>query len=349
MSDHRIVVIGASAGGVESLQALVASLSPDLDAALFIVLHLSPNHVSHLPDILSRKSPLPARHPAEREVIRAGHIYVAPPDHHLLIEGEHVLASRGPKENRQRPSIDALFRSAAYFYRERTIGIVLSGALDDGTSGLWNIKRMGGIAITQDLAECAFDSMPASALAQVDVDFSVSASGMGSLLDGLIRKAAQMESRKASRRNDANDAMALEVEIAAGRKAMKSDVVVAGPPSPFACPECHGVLMQIAEGSRVRYRCHTGHAYSTSALLSELMDGVDRNYWNAMRGLEEAAMLLQKAGEELRDANQNVAADQFRRESERALRQAERVREIVLASKRYSGDSLIEKAEGESE
>ncbi|HEX8885631.1 MAG TPA: chemotaxis protein CheB, partial [Noviherbaspirillum sp.] len=350
MPDHHVVVVGASAGGVESLQALVSSLPPDLNAAIFVVLHISPNYVSHLPDILSRRGPFPATHPAGRELIRAGRIYVAPPDHHLLIEGEHVVATRGPKENRNRPSIDALFRSAAYHYRDRAIGIVLSGALDDGTSGLWNIKRMGGIAITQDVAECAFDSMPSSALAQVDVDFSLSASGMGQLLDRLVQESAQMSRKdtpQVQRQGDPDSLIGLEVDIAIGDQALEKGMVTLAPPSPFACPECHGVMMEIREGKRTRYRCHTGHAYSTSALLSELMENVDQSYWKAMRGLEEAAMLLGKASEELRESNRHDAAELFRQESERTRQQAEKIREIVLSSKRYSGDSLVEKAEQE--
>ena len=342
MPVNRIVVVGASAGGVASLQALVSSLPPDLDAAVFIVLHIPANFVSHLPEILSRKSPFPARHPAGRERIRAGRIYIAPPDHHLLIEEDCVIATRGPKENRNRPSIDALFRSAAYHFREKAIGIVLSGALDDGTSGLWNIKRMGGMTITQDVSECVFDSMPLSAMEQVEIDFSVSAARMGQLLDRLVREARQVEQRNLPH---AHGKLGLEVGIAVGDDAMDRGIMDAGPPSVFACPECHGVMMEIREGRRTRYRCHTGHAYSASALLSELMEGVDESYWKAMRGLEEAAMLLEKAGMELEEANRSGAAGLFRAESEKTRMQAEKIREAVLSGRCYSGDSLLSEAE----
>src|SRR5688572_25460972 len=141
-----VVVIGASAGGVESLREVVKGLPADLPAAVFVVLHISPFQPSSLPEILSRSGPLPACHPEDGAKIEAGRIYTAPPDHHLLIERGRVAVAKGPKENRFRPSIDALFRSAAYSYGPKVIGIVLSGALDDGTSGLWSIKRLGGTA-----------------------------------------------------------------------------------------------------------------------------------------------------------------------------------------------------------
>ena len=158
-----------------------------------------------------RGGPLPARHPENGQKFKAGHIYIAPPDHHLLIEGDRVIVTCGPKENRNRPSVDTLFRSAAFHYRERVIGIVMSGALDDGTSGLLNIKRMGGIAITQELAECMVDSMPASAMQRVDIDHVLTASGMGLLLNRLVRQGALT---KPGDSEDALQAMALEVGIA---------------------------------------------------------------------------------------------------------------------------------------
>jgi two-component system chemotaxis response regulator CheB len=147
MAPNRIIAVGASVGGVESLSALVALLPKDIDAAVFIVEHLPPDYSSKLPDVLSRKTPLKAAHARDGEEINRGKIYVAPPDHHLLVQEDRVVVARGPKENRFRPSIDALFRSIAYEFGPRAIGIVLSGALDDGTSGLWSIKRHRGVTV----------------------------------------------------------------------------------------------------------------------------------------------------------------------------------------------------------
>lgn len=147
---HDIIVVGASAGGVETLAEMVSRLPADLPAAVFIVLHVPPYGTSVLPSILSRRGPLPAYHPADGEQIRPGRIYVAPPDHHLIIQQDKVRLTRGPAENRHRPAIDTLFRSAARFYGPRVAGVVLTGTLDDGTAGLLAVKMRGGSALAQD-------------------------------------------------------------------------------------------------------------------------------------------------------------------------------------------------------
>jgi len=164
MPKRDIVVIGASAGGVYASQDLVASLPEDFDAAIFVVLHVAAHSPSFLPNILKASGALVAVHPNDGEAIASGRIYVAPPDHHLLIEGNRVLVKKGPKENRFRPSIDALFRSAAYTFGPRVIGVVLTGMLNDGTSGMWSVKRLGGVGIIQEPAEALYPSMPASVL-----------------------------------------------------------------------------------------------------------------------------------------------------------------------------------------
>src|SRR5215216_8035460 len=182
---ERCIVIGASAGGVETLREVVAHLPEDLSVPVFVVLHIPPFVASSLPKILSEAGHLPAVHPQDGDKIKPGHIYIAPPDHHLLIEEEHMAVKRGPKENHFRPSIDALFRSAAYIYGPKAIGVVLSGALDDGTSGLWSIKRLGGTAIVQEPSQAQFDSMPLSALEYVEVDYNLPSTEIGALLGRL--------------------------------------------------------------------------------------------------------------------------------------------------------------------
>jgi two-component system chemotaxis response regulator CheB len=338
----RIVAVGASAGGVESLCALVGSLPADLNSALFVVLHIPPNFVSNLPGILSAKGPLPAVHPVDGDNISPGRIYIAPPDHHLLVEDDHVLVTRGPKENRFRPSVDALFRSAAYNYGPRAIGIVLSGALDDGTSGLWSIKRMGGITITQDPLEAAFDSMPASALSQVEIDHCVSVHEMPSLLEGIMQE--QLNESGASI-GEGRQRMGTEVSVAVDGDAFRKGVMDLGPLTPFTCPECEGVLVRITEGKTARFRCHTGHAYSSSALLSGVMEKIDASYWGAMRSLEEAAMLLEETGKSLAESGDTRAASLCESQAKIAHDQSRMLRKTVLSSKRFSVDSLTTEAE----
>ncbi len=188
MAKRDIVVIGASAGGVDALKTLAAALPADFGATLFVVLHVSPHSPSYLPDILNYADPLKATHPRDGEPIQRGHIYVAPPDHHLLIEYDQVLVKKGPKENRFRPSIDALFRSAAYNYGSRVIGVVLTGMLDDGTSGLWSVKRMGGLGIIQQPDDAPYASMPDSVLQYVEVDYQVPITGLPHCFASWFRK-----------------------------------------------------------------------------------------------------------------------------------------------------------------
>jgi two-component system chemotaxis response regulator CheB len=337
-----IITVGASAGGVESLCRLVSSLPADLNAAIFVVLHIPANFVSSLPEILGRNGPMDAIHPEDGDEIRAGKIYVAPPDHHLLVEADRMLVTRGPKENRNRPSIDALFRSAAYSYGPQAVGIVLSGALDDGTSGLWSIKRMGGITMVQDPAEAGFNSMPMSALSQVEIDHCLPASEMGAVLAELSR---HPETKPIMDMAEARKRMGKEVSIAIDGDAFKKGIMDMGPLTPFTCPECQGVLIKLSEGKISRFRCHTGHAYSSSALLSGVMEKIDESYWAAMRSLEEAALLLEQTGKSFDDAGESRAAAVFRHHALVANEQSRMLRETVLTSKRFSGDSLLAEAE----
>src|SRR5689334_16453428 len=193
MATKDIVVIGASAGGMGALEKLVAGLPADLPAALFIVWHLSPGVRSVLPAVLTKAGPLPAVHPQDGDPVRPGRIYVAPNDHHMLLERGYVRVTKGPKENRFRPAIDPLFRSAAYVYSTRAVGVVLSGALDDGTAGLWAIKLRGGTAVVQDPADAVHRSMPLNALDNVEVDYKLPVTDIGPLLGRLTREQAAPE------------------------------------------------------------------------------------------------------------------------------------------------------------
>lgn len=341
MLADRVITVGASAGGVQSIVALVASLLKALDAAVFVVLHIPPNFVSNLPQLLSKKGPLPAVHPMNGDKIKRGQIYVAPPDHHLLLEAGRMLVTRGPKENRFRPSIDALFRSAAYTYGPRAIGIVLSGALDDGTSGLWSVKRMGGVTIVQDPSEASFDSMPASALSQVEVDHCLPAHRMGEMLDRLIK---QLPRESTDGGDGEQRTMETEISVAMNGDAFKKGIMDTGPLTSFTCPECHGVLVKLTEGKLNRFRCYTGHAYSSSALLASIMETIDASYWGAMRSLEEAAMLLEQTGRSLAEGGEEKAAALFLEQAQTATQQSRSLRETVLSSERFSVDSLLNKA-----
>ncbi|WP_018619737.1 chemotaxis protein CheB [Spirosoma luteum] len=320
-----IIVIGASAGGVYALKNLVAALPPDLPASIFVALHVSANEPSYLPDILSHAGKLPASHPVDGERIQQSHIYIAPPDHHLLVEQDRILVKKGPKENRFRPSIDALFRSAAYTFGPRVIGVVLTGMLDDGTSGMWSIKRLGGICVTQDPLEAPYPSMPQSVAQHVAVDYTVSITQLADLLGELVQQKVR---DRPSLSNQEETRMEKEVKVTREDQALESDVFSMGEVSTLTCPECHGVLVSIQEGTLTRYRCHTGHGFTAKSLLSGVTQTVEDSVWNAIRALEEVVMLLQQAAKGLESAS--PLAPTYQSQIKQAQEQLALLRSVVM-------------------
>src|SRR5437660_7226310 len=194
MPNHDIIVVGASAGGVEALRALVAKLPKDLPAAILVVLHVAPDHKSMLPRLLTGAGPIPAAHAKGGEALGPGRIYVAPPDHHLVVDDGVVRLTRSPREGGHRPAVDTLFRTAARFHGTRVIGVVLSGALDDGTAGLVAVKQRGGLAVVQDPRDALCGDMPRSAMENVAVDHCLPAAEIGSLISRLTRESVAVHS-----------------------------------------------------------------------------------------------------------------------------------------------------------
>src|SRR5262249_14312911 len=243
MAMRDIIVIGASAGGVQALSNLVSDLPADLPAAVFIVLHIPSNAPSWLPNILARESHLHVAHPIDGQRIARGRVYVAPPDHHLLVEYGLVKLVRGPRENLHRPSIDALFRSAARWAGPRVIGVVLTGARDDGAVGMKAIKQRGGITIVQDPSEAEFPSMPMSVMQRIRVDYSLPIREIAPLLNELSRQTTEEEGRF-----PVPDQIDIEARIA--QQLMEADELIAsverlGKVSKLTCPDCHGALWEI--------------------------------------------------------------------------------------------------------
>ncbi len=338
---HRdIVVIGASSGGVTALLDLVKTLPADFPAAIFVVQHVGADAHSILPQLLSHVSALPAKHPQNGETIEPGVIYVALPDHHLLLEGNQVLVTRGPKENRFRPSIDALFRSAAYTYGPRVIGVVLTGFLDDGTSGLWSVQRLGGLAVVQDPRDAQAPSMPASALEYVTADYVVPLAELGPLLVRLTLEPAPAKPRTPAAELDL---LQIELTIAKQDNAFELGIIDKGVLTSFTCPDCHGALTQLVEGKLIRYRCHTGHAYTVSSLLGELTASVENLLYQSMRGLEETKMLLQNMGDYFAKDHQPAVAALFLRKAKETGRQARIVHDSILQHEALSGDLQFQK------
>jgi two-component system, chemotaxis family, protein-glutamate methylesterase/glutaminase len=323
MPDHGIVVVGASAGGVEALAELAASLPDDLAAAVFVVLHLPATGTSALPEILRRHGPLPAAHVKDGEPIRPGRIYVAPPDHHVLVRAGHVHLSRGPRENGHRPAIDPLFRSAAREYATEVIGVVLSGALDDGTAGLLAIKSRGGVAVVQKPADALYPGMPGNALEHVQVDHVLAAASMGKLLTRLVADLPD------AAREPAPAEMRAEVEMEGfSLEAFESNHP--GRPSGLSCPDCNGVLWQIKDGGLERYRCRVGHAWSPESLLIQQSEALEAALWVALRSLEERAALSSRLAEPARRRGHSITATRFEEQAAEAQQAARLVRDLLL-------------------
>lgn len=342
MDKRNIIVIGASAGGFEALKQLVSDLPEDLDASVFIVWHISPDVRGILPQVLNRAGRLKTAHAVDGEPILPGRIYVAPPDHHLLIENGHVRVTRGPKENRFRPAIDPLFRSAAIAYGARVIGVVLSGALDDGTAGLWAIKQQGGLTIVQEPSDAEVSSMPLNAIHAVKVDHIIPVAEMGALLTELTKEQVSLQNGK---KIDDEKRTQMEVRVAMEDKSISESIFEYGNPTPYTCPECHGVLVALHEGGRIRFRCHTGHAFSADSLLAGITENIEETLWNAVRSIEEGMLLLNHMGDHFAEINQpQIAAMYFKKASE-AKRHADLVRVAVFDTEQLDMESIDAQAE----
>ena len=319
-----IVVIGASAGGVEALQEFFQALPAHLDAAVLVVLHIPADTPSQLDRILAHSTQLAVDIAQDGEPIRNGHVYVASADRHLMATAQGIRLSRGPKEGRARPSVDVLFRSAATAFGSRVIGVILSGALDDGTAGLWAIKDHQGATLVQLPSEAMQPSMPQSAIEHVQVDFVGSVQALGARVGELVGTAAPDMAPTASTQ------LALENHIAMEGNALKSGVMNLGNVSKYTCPDCHGVLVQIEEGTIVRFRCHTGHAFSLKTLMAQVNEAIDSGLWATLRAVEERVMLLRQMGQLAQASGARDEANTLCQQAAESEKRLQPLRDLVL-------------------
>jgi two-component system chemotaxis response regulator CheB len=306
-----IVAIGASAGGVAALKQLIGALPADYRGALFVVMHISPEAHSELPSILARAGPLPAVHATNRMPIQHGRIHVAPPDYHLLVERGLVRVVQGPRENRHRPAIDPLFRSAAWAYGPRAVGVVLSGYLDDGTAGLWAIKSCGGVTVVQEPTEAHHPEMPMNALMHNRIDHRLPLEGIAALMTQLA-----LETPDPLEWRDPPPTLESEVESAKLQQSLSRGGGALGTLSPFTCPACRGALWELEEGDHMRYRCHVGHAYSQASLMVDQSLAVEESLYTALRAIEEKATALRRLAERWPDRIPDVKQDYEQRAGE---------------------------------
>lgn len=307
-----IIVIGTSAGGLETLFNLVPNLSSDLEASVFIIIHTSSKSPGLLAEILQRKSKIKVKTVTTTEVFQRGTIYVATPDRHLVFQGENIVASNGPTENRARPAVDPLFRSAAYYHRSRVIGVVLTGQLDDGSAGLAHIKRHGGVAIVQDPNEALFPSMPKNAIRKTEIDFVLPVGEMPAVLEKLVKE-------DAGQVPETSKALEKEMRIFEGNFTDESDSKESEKTS-LTCPECGGPLS--CRENNDGFRCLIGHSFSKRYLLVAQSEALEKAIWTTLRMFEEQIILLRKIkdeeserGEKLRSSELDIRINELAAQS----------------------------------
>ncbi|MFC0407709.1 chemotaxis protein CheB [Roseomonas elaeocarpi] len=320
-----IVVIGGSAGATAPLKALLGGLPPDLPAAVFITMHIPARSLGILATVASAAGKLPV-HSAEHGMpIMPGNIYLAVPDHHLILVDGHMRLGRGPRENLVRPAIDPLFRSAAAAYGPRVIGVVLSGLLNDGASGLEAIKRCGGLAVVQDPLDAIADEMPLAALRAAKVDLTLPGARLGDVLSDLVREPAGWPV-------PVPPDIRLEVDIAAGERVDSQVIGQVAVPAALTCPHCLGVMSQMRQPRPLRFRCQVGHAMTAEAMAQEQEGTVDEAMRVALRVIEERAELVSKMAEDSREADRGTIAETYAERAAEYRRQADILRRAVIHS-----------------
>lgn len=328
MAKRDIICVGTSAGGVPALTALVRDLPRDLPAALLVVLHVSADHPSVLPRILSSAGALPAEHARNGEPLLSGRIYIAPPDRHLMVEPGVVRVTRGARENGHRPAVDTLFRTAAFAYGPRVIGVILTGALDDGVAGLLAVKQQGGLALVQDPDDAFCRDMPRHALEVVEADYVLPLLDLAALLPKLAGNEVPEYAPPAEQ-------LALEAKIDLGRP--EAEINPPGQPSGLSCPACGGVLNEVHDHRMIRFRCRVGHAYAPESLHGAQQLEVEAALWAALRALEEEAALARRMATRARDARHARQLTRFEGRAASAEQQAQAIRRALRLAGPESG------------
>ena len=319
-SGCSIVVVGASAGGVEALQRFARALPADFSAPILVVLHASPTGRSYLPEILTRAGALPAMHAHDGERLEPGHIYIAPPDTHLVVTDSVMKLSAGPRENGHRPAIDPLFRTAAAEYDSHVAGVILSGTLDDGTAGLHSVKEAGGATLVQNPSDALYRDMPKNAIAYVRPDYVQS---VEEIVDTLVRLTASGHVKSGTNGGVADDDPTGAAPDPSAEVAQPGELVA------FSCPECGGTLWETMTGGTTSYRCRVGHAYTLNSLIARHSETVERALWTAYRALEEQAAMSSRVSRRLAERGRAESSERFERRAEVAASQAEGLKEVL--------------------
>jgi two-component system chemotaxis response regulator CheB len=322
MAKRDIVVIGGSSGGLETIRTILSVIPGGFSGSIFVVLHSSPESPGILDHILGRGSMLPVAYAVDLEPIRQGHVYIAPPDRHLLVKRDHVRVTRGPRENRFRPAVDPLFRTAAVSHGQRVIAVVVSGGQDDGAVGLRIVKDRGGIAVVQDPLEALAPGMPQAAMNHVTVDFVADADEIGGIIAKLTGETIEIQEH------------AMEDRETRDIAEMGSDAIhnrsVPGTPSPITCPECGGALWESHDDELLQYQCHVGHRYSGESLLSAQSEALDHALWAGLRALEENSELRRRMANHARDRGMIAIAGGYDQQAAESEERAQVIRRVLM-------------------
>ncbi|HJQ27276.1 MAG TPA: chemotaxis protein CheB [Blastocatellia bacterium] len=324
-SHHDIIIIGGSSGALAPLKAIVRGLPADLQATVFVITHVSPEHESLLPDILGNQGNLPVVTATHGAVSRRGYIYVAPPDFHLIIEAGFMRLWRGPKENHSRPSLNPTFRSAAKIYGKRVVAVILSGFLDDGTAGMIAVKRNHGVAIVQDPREAEIPDMPRNAMRYIEADYVVPAAQIAPLLVKLTHEVIPETGAKSMPDSADKESIKVERDIAeleAGEKTNGLTMIV--------CPDCGGPLWEFRNNGFKDFQCRVGHKFSPENILAHHAEVLERALWVAVRTLDERASLTREMANVARHTAGEEVIYKFENEAEEAARNAEIIRRMLL-------------------
>jgi two-component system, chemotaxis family, protein-glutamate methylesterase/glutaminase len=330
----RILLIGASAGGIEPLMTLTQRLPADLPAPALIVVHIPPDVESRLPEILQRRCVLPVRHARDAEPLHEGHVFVAPPDRHLMVENGRVRVVRGPRQNRHRPAIDTLLRTAAVAHGPDVVAVILSGAPGDAVAGASIVARRGGRVIVQDPAEAVFDGMPKAVLGAVADAVVLPTSSIPDAIQAAFHERSVMTSRERGHQT--------------GKEAATMDQSTMSPIDPgrpsYSCPDCGGVLEEILDDGPLHFECRVGHVFYDHELASAQWGTLEDALWSAIRGMEENAELSARLARMAEERGARSTAERHRDRGTELLAQSRVIRGFLLgASPADDGGETSEK------
>src|SRR3954447_13573513 len=332
-----LTVIGGSAGGIEALTSVVAALPSSTRAPVLAVIHVLATHRSRLPEILQRHTALEVAHATDGEKLRPGTVRIAPPDHHVVVVDGGLRLSRGPRENRHRPSIDVLFRSAVRWHGADVTAVLLSGGPGDGVGGLSLVKAAGGVTLVQDPAQSFSPALPEDAIETVGPDFVGSASELGARVGARLRGEPQSNRQLGSSDAGVHDDLHDELRVEAQGEMAGVEMTGSGwKPSGFACPDCNGALWELGGDRLIRFRCRVGHSYAAESLLDGQAEELEEALWSAINVMEERSELSRRLADRADEHGFSETSQRYRSTSDDMHKQADHIRALLASDSGFT-------------